>query len=170
MFGFMSCCSEKLAVSPVDSLAVVKVNDKQKSAEPSVEPVAASVSRSSSAEPAPCTSDSATGDPAPTAERAAAALQEEVSDLFGPCRLSAPADVFQAHSLQKFSHPLGVLAFGILQEVAAELGLPLDKIERFALALEAQMPDDNHYHNKFHVADVAQLMFLQVTDHRGDCV
>ena len=70
-------------------------------------------------------------------------------------------NIFSAHRIYKDT--LAAIGYVTLRDVAKELGLPLDVLASFCEAVDRNMPD-NDYHNKLHVADVVQLMFLQTSE------
>ena len=70
-------------------------------------------------------------------------------------------NIFSAQRL--YEDTLAGIGYVVLRDAAKELGLPLDVLAKFCEAVDRNMPD-NDYHNKLHVADVIQLMFLQTSE------
>jgi len=77
------------------------------------------------------------------------------------CRLGASINKFDAVKLStKTENPLAATAVAAFRQVATQLELPLDKVQKFSVAVEKSMLS-NSYHNRTHVLDVLQLMYLQ---------
>uniref|UniRef100_A0A061QR10 3',5'-cyclic-nucleotide phosphodiesterase n=1 Tax=Tetraselmis sp. GSL018 TaxID=582737 RepID=A0A061QR10_9CHLO len=95
----------------------------------------------------------------------AAMLKEDFFDLQSQlprsCRLIAQINYFDALKLSKLTkYPLTVISVAALRQVAVQLGLPLEKVQKFSFAVEQKM-NDNCYHNAIHVSDVVQSTYIQ---------
>eukprot|EP00191_Tetraselmis_sp_GSL018_P004137 CAMPEP_0177609420 /NCGR_PEP_ID=MMETSP0419_2-20121207/19077_1 /TAXON_ID=582737 /ORGANISM="Tetraselmis sp., Strain GSL018" /LENGTH=409 /DNA_ID=CAMNT_0019104339 /DNA_START=422 /DNA_END=1651 /DNA_ORIENTATION=+ len=77
------------------------------------------------------------------------------------CRLGASMYKFDSVRLSTTTdNPLAATAVAALRQVAIQLELPLEKIQKFGLEVEKRMLPIS-YHNRVHVVDVLQLMYLQ---------
>ena len=88
-------------------------------------------------------------------------IQSLVKEMHKSCSVTSRPDNFNVLRVGiKFPEkPLACVGFAALLEVSKGLGLHIDRLENFCMAVDDSMPPGNAYHNKLHVADVTQMMY-----------